>query len=145
MTEEKYSLEELLKARNQFWDDAPDPMSFFYCDQCNHHWSNHDVRVGDRMRCQCGCMWEQPKPPVSPEPPPDPLIGKIAEAIWTELRRQSDVDPYGGPFLDPDIGLIDGDVDMQAVAEAIVRTCHEDWRCTSCDGCAQCDWTVESE
>lgn len=139
----QYTLEELTELRNRRWDEAPDPMTFFFCDHCNHHWNKHDVRVGNRMRCQCGCMWERSIPPAPPEPLPDPLIGKIVEAIWAELLRQSEADTYGLLYVEPDIDLIDGDVDMRAVAEAIIRTCRDDWRCTSCDGCSRCDWMDE--
>lgn len=87
------------------------------CDQCQHHWSRHDVRVGDHLRCQCGCMWEQPKPPPPPQSPPT-LRDHISEAIWAELERQAE--EGFGPYVDRDNNYIDGEVDMTTIADVLI-------------------------
>ncbi|MDD7813670.1 hypothetical protein PP713_13960 [Mycobacterium sp. CSUR Q5927] len=47
------------------------------------------------------------------------LISRIEDAIWSELERQSGK-PYAA-FVDREIDLIDGGVDMAEVAEVIVE------------------------
>ena len=48
------------------------------------------------------------------------VLAAIQNAIWTELERQAD-DPYNGPWVDRDKGVIDGRVDMGQVADAVLK------------------------
>jgi hypothetical protein len=51
------------------------------------------------------------------------LTDRIIGAIWAELERQQ-LEERFGPFVNPNIDLIDGVVDMAAVAAAVVKESH---------------------
>lgn len=97
------------------------------CEHCGHEWQDHNVRINEHLRCgallslgnqPCGCMWELPK--ATPPPPTDhgQLPHAITRAIWFELQRQAEVDIFG-LCVDSEEGLIDGFINMGAVAMAV--------------------------
>lgn len=47
------------------------------------------------------------------------VVKVIRDALWGELERQSETERFG-PCVDRDTGLVDGRVDMQAVADAVL-------------------------
>lgn len=53
----------------------------------------------------------------------------VAAAIWAELRRQAEEDTFGPCVVESD-GIVDGSVDMGAVAAAVVEALGltEEWR-----------------
>ena len=90
------------------------------CPHCNHAWATRNRKCGELLRCQtCGCMWQERKPEPEQEPEPG-LEDHIVSTIWAELERQADADPFG-PCVDSSDGLIDGYVDMRAVADVLKR------------------------
>lgn len=48
------------------------------------------------------------------------LAGQVRDALWAEFKRQSDAGKCGHSYVNEDIGLIDGGVDMDAAAAAVV-------------------------
>lgn len=121
------------------------------CPHCQHSWARHEnkwQRPGDAPRCQdCGCLWTNPADIPPPPPPPsarDELVANIENTIWTELERQLAIERYGPYVVDRSIDLIDGEVNMTAVAEAVAALfvdsrddcswCHS---CTAIDGWKQ--------
>lgn len=67
------------------------------------------------------------------------LSKRITQAIYAELRRQADTGGYGGPSVNPAIGVdefdgiahIEGEVDLAATADAVARDLkfQEEWTC----------------
>lgn len=75
------------------------------------------------------------------------LRDRITAAVMQSLLDQSKgryanrwtpVDDDGNDL--PEQISLDASVDPALVADAIIRTCRDAWRCTSRDGCIQCDW-----
>lgn len=48
------------------------------------------------------------------------LAGQVRDALWAEFKRQSDAEECGHSYVNEDIGIIDGGVDMDAAAAAVV-------------------------
>jgi hypothetical protein len=54
--------------------------------------------------------------------PRDVLRRSIIDAIWTELKQQSDDGDAFGPYVDRSSDLIDGCVNMNKIADAVINT-----------------------
>lgn len=48
------------------------------------------------------------------------ILAVIHGAIWTELERQAETERFG-PYVDREVGRIDGPVDMGEVADAVLK------------------------
>lgn len=85
------------------------------CPHCSDPWDSHTPR------CDCGCMWpdprEIPEPPI-PEIPDSPGYlyegtidaGILYEAFWTAaktLGEDGSVHPMDQPYLDQKMDMID--------------------------------------
>jgi len=116
------------------------------CPHCTHPWAGHapDYDNPKAARCgECGCRWRNPAdiPPPAPPTERDDLAETIANVIWGELESQSEADPFSGPCVVRG-ELIDGFVDMTAVAKAVAAIFVDDRDdCTSCHSpCAVSEW-----
>lgn len=47
------------------------------------------------------------------------------QAAWDELERQAQEPRAGTPYVDRDVSLIDGEVDMRKVVQAIVEVLEQ--------------------
>lgn len=50
------------------------------------------------------------------------LTPKVEAAMWTELERQHHSADMFRPYVDPESAIIDGEIDMTAVANAAIDT-----------------------
>jgi len=76
---------------------------------------------------ECGCKWREVD--VNPPPPPPPpterdlFRAQVRDALWAEFRRQAESDNPFAPYVGD--GIIDGEVDMDAAAEAAIAVMVE--------------------
>jgi hypothetical protein len=95
-------------------------MNLGNCPHCEHDWDEHSWK-----RCPCGCMWKPPAPPPPPQPTArDQLIDNIENTIWTALEHQAENGPFGGPYIDREMDMVDASgagLDMHAVAAAVAE------------------------
>jgi hypothetical protein len=50
------------------------------------------------------------------------LQATMVEALWTELERQHDSDNMDAPYVDRDMDIIDGEINMSALATTAIDT-----------------------
>lgn len=94
------------------------------CPHCFHPWEGHgEAGVHFAPPCHCGCLWRWPTPPEPLPPPPTPrqeLLAVLCDTMWSAFEAQHDGDGVFTPYVDRHMDMIDGVVDMGAVAEAVL-------------------------
>lgn len=92
------------------------------CPHCGHDWARHTRTVHTPERCDCGCMWQPPKPPEPPPTPADLLNERIQAAIFDELDKQHEADEIDGAgYWDREWDRVDGEPNWTRIAAAIIK------------------------